>query len=120
MNTRFSYLSLAVAGAVVALPGAAAAQNFLQTLSVINTAINALIPILISLAIVLFFWGVIRYIVNLGDEGKRQEAIQLMIWGVIAIFVMVSIWGLIRLLQGTFQVTGNQPIVPAGIQLRPN
>ncbi|TSC62362.1 MAG: hypothetical protein Athens041674_525 [Parcubacteria group bacterium Athens0416_74] len=40
-----------------------------------------------------------------------------MMYGVIAIFVMVSIWGIIRLLQNTFKVTSTDPIIPKGIQI---
>lgn len=106
-----------VALAVIVLPGVAGAVTILDTLNLVNTVINALVPIIISLALVVFFWGLVTYIVQLGNEEKRKEAMQLMIWGVIAIFVMVSIWGIIRLLQSTFKVTSQDPIVPKAIQL---
>lgn len=109
------FVSLAV---LVAVPSVAGAVTFLDTLGLINTIINALVPIIISLALVVFFWGLVMYLAVLGDDEKRKKAIQLMIWGVVAIFVMVSIWGLVRLLQSTFRVDNQDPIVPKAIQLR--
>ena len=40
-----------------------------------------------------------------------------MLMGVVTIFVMVSIWGIIRLLQSTFRVTSTEPVIPKTIQL---
>ena len=53
----------------------------------------------------------------MGGEGKEgaSKGIQLMLWGIIAIFVMVSIWGIIGLLRSTFRVTSNTAIVPGGV-----
>ena len=61
--------------------------------------VSSLIPLLIAVALVVFFWGLVRYIVNPGeghDEGKK-----VMIAGLVALFVMVSVWGIIRLAQTT-------------------
>ena len=52
-----------------------------------------------SLALLVFFWGLARFIFKIGSGGDAKavaEGKQLMIWGVIAIFVMVSIWGILR------------------------
>lgn len=55
------------------------------------------VPILISLALVAFMWGVLKYILPAGDEGKMKEGRQMMIYGIIGIAVMVSVWGLVNL-----------------------
>lgn len=54
-----------------------------------------------ALGLLAFFWGLVRYIFKIGGDTKAaEEGRKLMIWGTLAIFVMVSIWGLVRLLQG--------------------
>jgi len=113
-STKFLFGS---ALAVVLFPGVAGAVTILDTLNLVNTVINALVPIIISLALVVFFWGLVMYLVKIGDDAERKKGVSLMIWGVVAIFVMVSIWGIIRLLQSTFKVTSQDPIVPKAIQL---
>jgi len=118
MQKYVSALALSTFG-VLLMPHAAGAVTFLDTLNLINTVINALVPIIISIALVVFFWGLVQYLVKIGGGSSqdRGDAIQLMIWGVVAIFVMVSIWGIIRLLQSTFKVNSQDPIVPKAIQL---
>lgn len=106
--------SVAVAGTLL-LPFAASAQTLLDTLGLANTFLNAAIGLFITLAIVVFFWGLIQYLSQVGE--KKTEALQTMFYGVIAIFVMVSIWGIIRLLQSTFKVTSTSPVIPQGIQI---
>lgn len=108
--------TVTLAIALVLIPVVANAQTLLQTLGLINTFLNALIGIFITLAIVIFFWGLIKYLYSMGTE-DAHKAISLMVWGVAMIFVMVSIWGIIRLLQATFRVTSTDPVIPKGIQL---
>ncbi len=62
--------------------------------------INKVIPIVVLLALVAFMWLCVRYVMSPSDEGwQRRSAI---IWSLIALFVMFSIWGLIRVLCNTF------------------
>ena len=108
--------SSVLAAATVALPAFAGAATLLDTLALANTFLNALIGLFITLAIVVFFWGLVKYLVSIGGE-EKSEGLQIMFYGVIAIFVMVSIWGIIRLLQSTFKVTSTDPVIPKGIQI---
>ncbi|OGG52000.1 hypothetical protein A3C18_04170 [Candidatus Kaiserbacteria bacterium RIFCSPHIGHO2_02_FULL_54_11b] len=100
---------------MLALPAFASAATLLDTLALFNTFLNALIGLFITVAIVVFFWGLIKYLMVAGEE--KSEGLQIMFYGVIAIFVMVSIWGIIRLLQSTFKVTSTDPVIPKGIQI---
>lgn len=108
------WISLAAAG-TIALPALASAATLLNTLALVNTFLNALVGLFITLAIVVFFWGLIKYLMAVGDE--KSAGLQIMFYGVLAIFVMVSIWGIIRLLQSTFSVTSTSPVIPQGIQI---
>ena len=101
--------------ATLLLPAIASAQTLMNILALANTFLNALIGLFITLAIVVFFWGLIKYLLNAGEE--KSAGLEIMFYGVIAIFVMVSIWGIIRLLQATFKVTSTDPIIPKGIQI---
>lgn len=101
--------------AIVAAQQTTAAQGLLGTLALANRILNGLVGLMILIAILAFFWGLIKYLFSGGGEDK-SEGLKLMFYGVIAIFVMVSIWGIIRLLQQTFGVGNNTSITPAGIQ----
>jgi hypothetical protein len=68
--------------------------------------VNQLITLLVSLAIALFFYGIIKSMLSAGDPKARKEGINIMIYGIVALFVMVSLWGLVAILQNTFGVSG--------------
>ena len=98
--------------AVLVLPSLAGAVTLLDTINLVSQFINAAIPILIALAIVYFFIGLIGYVTK-----SIKESASMMIGGIIAIFVMVSIWGIIKLLQNTFKVGDTNPVVPKAINI---
>ncbi len=116
MRARIIHSSILALG-TLALPALVGAASLFDTLSLFNTFLNALIGLFITLAIVVFFWGLIKYLWDVGGSEDKSEGLQIMMYGVIAIFVMVSIWGIIRLLQNTFKVTSTDPIIPKGIQI---
>mgnify|MGYP003424279303 CR=1 FL=1 len=72
---------------------------------------KALIPLLITLSIVLFIIGVIKYISKADEPAEREEGRNFMIYGLVALFVMVSIWGLVGIIQGTFGL-GTNVLIP--------
>jgi len=71
---------------------------------VIDQIINPLIPVLIGIGLIVFFWGIIQFVLNADSEEKRTTGKQHMMWGIIGIFIMVSVWGIIYLLQDFFGV----------------
>ena len=116
MHKRIAISSLAVASAL--LPLLASAQTLNETLLFVSTLLNGVIGLFITLAIVVFFWGLIKYLWSIDSE-NAQEGIKIMFWGIVAVFVMVSIWGIIKLLQNSLRVTSIDPIVPRGIYYTP-
>lgn len=77
----------------------------LQTIigSLLDTIIKPLFPILIGLGFIGFFWGIASYLFAMAGDAKHiEEAKKFMLWGVITITVMLSVWGLVQLLQGIF------------------
>jgi hypothetical protein len=66
-----------------------------------NWLLNALVPLLIGIAVVYFIWEVFQYTIA-ADEDKKKTARTQIIWGIVGIFVMVSVWGLVNILQSTF------------------
>jgi len=97
------FLSLVVFSPILAL----ASGDSLNTL-IINTARliqDGVIPVVIGLALLTFLWGVMKYGTS-RDEASRKESIAIIINGIIVLFVMVSVWGLVAILQATFGTSG--------------
>lgn len=111
-----SYLKATILGAVAFAPFMASAETLGGILGTLAQLIGAATPIVVALALVYFFWGLGTFILNSGDEGKRKEAISIMIYGIIALFVMVSIWGIINVLQTTFNVQQGSDIRAPRVQ----
>lgn len=66
-----------------------------DTLAWLKDVIDFLIPLLLTLAVLVFFWGLVKFIMNASDEAAKESGKNLMIWGMIALFVMVAFWGII-------------------------
>jgi hypothetical protein len=60
-----------------------------------------LIPIVMSLGLLAFLWGVVQFIRKGGDPKEREQGRQFMLWGIIGLAVMASVWGLVRVLTNT-------------------
>jgi hypothetical protein len=58
--------------------------------------VNNLIFAMAGLAMFAFFWGLVVFLFKSGDPISHQEGKNRMLWGIIALFVMVSIYGIIR------------------------
>jgi len=71
--------------------------------------IGLLIPLIIGIGVVLFLWGILKYVIAKGPEGKKN-AIGIIVYGILAIFVMISVWGLVNVLSETFRLSS----VPGG------
>jgi len=67
----------------------------------IKNLLNNVLPVLFALAIIYFFWGLITFIRSAGDPEAAKKGKGIMIWGIVAIFVMAAIFGLITWLAGT-------------------
>lgn len=70
---------------------------------------QSVVPLLFGLATVGFIWGVIQMVINPEDAEKRKQGKQYMIWGLIGLFVMLSVWGLVAILTATFSINSAIP-----------
>lgn len=73
------------------------------------TISSVIIPLLVSLAIMVFIYGVITYIISADDEEKRKVGRSYILYGIIGIFVIVSVWGLVNILSNTFGISNSVP-----------
>jgi len=90
-----------VLGATV--PFFAFAADAFSILKTIMSLLNTIVPILITLAVVYFVWGVIQYTLSTDEEAKAGARSKI-INGLIGLFIIVSFWGVIALVGGTFGV----------------
>jgi hypothetical protein len=96
-----------------ALVFAASATGGLHNLlTQVSTLVGRLVPFFIGLALVAFLWGVLRYIFTASGGEDKKEAKMFMVWGIVALAVMVSVWGLVNLLRETLLPEGKNQTIP--------
>lgn len=67
--------------------------------------LNYIVPALVTLAVVYFIWGVIQFMISSDEESKKMSRTKI-INGLIGLFVIVAFWGIVGLVQRTFDVQG--------------
>jgi len=90
-------------GASALLPVAAFASG--PDLGYVDSAVSEvgelvvqLVPVVIAIGLLLFIWGLVQFIMASGDDEARAVGKRKIIWGIVALFVIVSVWGLVGLL----------------------
>ena len=89
---------------LMAAPFVAGAADLGTVIEKVQGWVTALLPLLVGVAVLVLIVGIIRYITAGEDEEKRGKARGLMIYGIIGLFVMVSMWGLVIFLGTTFGI----------------
>jgi hypothetical protein len=80
---------------------------------IINTINNVIVPVLFAVAFIVFLWGAFNtFILGANSEDVKEKGKNLMLYGLIGFFVMVSIWGLVNILTNTVGLSGGNG--PAG------
>ena len=119
-------LKKGIAVAMFALPTFAfaapvyAGSPFASAIQFIQDLLAILVPLIILAAGVLFMWGLLKYVMNASDEAAKEAGKTLMIWGMVAIFVMVSFWGIIGFFAQTLDLNETVTVVaPPAVTLTP-
>ena len=60
--------------------------------------VNPLIFIAISIAFVVFIWGIVDFLRNRNSPEERKKGFSHMIWGVIGLAIMISFKGIIAMI----------------------
>src|SRR3989344_9646207 len=67
----------------------------------LQSLFNYIFPILLLIAVFIVVWGIFQFILNSGDEEARKSGRSKILWGIVGIFLMLSVWGLINILVNT-------------------
>ena len=87
--------------------------------------IGPVMQVVFAAGFLLFLWGLVQFLWNLEESSSHEEGKQHMLWGIIGMFIMVSIWGIIGMISNTFNLgvnsggfndgTGNLPGVTGNL-----
>jgi len=73
----------------------------------INIINFIVVPVIFAIAFIVFIWGAFQvFIMGANDADVKSKGKNHMLWGLIGFFVMVSVWGLVNILIGSFNFGG--------------
>ena len=67
----------------------------------IDNIVNPIIYFLFAIALLYFLYGVLIFIINADDESARATGKTHMFWGIIGLFIMVSVYAILGMVIGT-------------------
>ena len=112
------FITLAQVNPGGTIPTGGGTNKISNWITAIGGWVQTLAIMLIGVAVLVFFWGIIRYVMAGADEEKRAAGRSLMIYGIIGLFVMVAVWGLVYFLASVLGVSVgggvNTPGIPTG------
>ncbi len=100
------------------LPVCAYAQDYTwltTTIVEIRYAVGITVPVLLGVAVLFFVAGLVRYLLNADDDDARETGRRHMLWGVLALFVIVTVWSIVLLLVELTGVTMGQQYDAPGV-----
>ena len=91
------YRLLIISAMTVLVPGIvfAQGQDAWSLWDYIFKLIGRLIELGWIITVLTFLWGLVQFMRQADNEGKRKEARQMMIGSIVAFFIAVSFWGLV-------------------------
>ena len=72
--------------------------------SINRLIINPIIILAFAVALLVFFWGLVQFIMSETADAKRKDGSKKIIYGLLGMFVMISAYGIIRLILDTFGI----------------
>lgn len=69
---------------------------------IVEIIVNPAIYLVFSVGLLVFVYGVVEFLHELSKGGDTKQGKSHMLWGILGMFIMVSVFGIIHLLNGTF------------------
>lgn len=88
-------------------------QNLRELVNLFLRPLAQIFTLISILAVLVFFWGLAKFIFQAGDSKSHESGKELMKWGIITLFVMISLMGILSFLSGELGFG------PVGIPLLP-
>ena len=61
--------------------------------------------LLLAVVVMVFFWGLVKFIGNSSDPKAREEGKKFIVWGLIAFLVLFSLWALVGWIESSLNIT---------------
>jgi len=77
-------------------------ENFAELVGFFISILELIVPLIFSLTLLVIVWKMIdSWIINADNPSKIKEGKQYVLWGIIVLVVMSTVWGVLRLLRNS-------------------
>ncbi len=83
---------------------------------IVEIIINPLLVLIFAAGLVVFMWGLLQFMKNVDNEGERSTGKSHMLWGLVGMFIMVAVQGIIGLVVDTLDIRQSQTPFGGGVQ----
>ncbi|MCG3769476.1 MAG: hypothetical protein JW384_00598 [Nitrosomonadaceae bacterium] len=80
-------------------------QNLMD--KIVAIIIDPLILLIFSVGFVVFLWGLVEFMRNVESESSRETGKRHMLWGLVGMFIMIAVQGIIAIALDTFDINPN-------------
>ena len=70
----------------------------------ISVIITPLLQLFFAVALAVFAWGVVQFLIALNKGGNLEQGKDHMLWGILGMAIMLGAYGIITIVLGTFNV----------------
>ena len=88
----------------VVIPNVATAQTIRTIVQDLTSFVSLFIPILTAAALLVFIAGLAEYIFQAGNESAVETGKNRMIWGIVGLFLVSTIWAVVQLVGGSIGI----------------
>ncbi|MBP9760378.1 MAG: hypothetical protein KBD24_03350 [Candidatus Pacebacteria bacterium] len=106
LTTRL--LSALCLGVLLPTVASAVAPKLTDIIDAFTGSLTGFVAVAFGIAFVVFLWGVVTFIHKAGDDAEIAKGRQRMLWGVVGLFVIASVWGIVAILQALFGVDADK------------
>ena len=86
-------------------------STFKDIIDEVKGIIDILLPILVAVALIVFFWGLSKFILHSGNQADLEKGKNYMLWGILALFILLSYKAIVSLVATDLDI-GDGTTVP--------
>ena len=77
----------------------------------VDLIVDPAILVIFTFGFFLFIWGLVQFLWNLDEGGENASGKQHMLWGIVGMLIMVSVFGILNIIDNTLGLNAANPDV---------
>jgi hypothetical protein len=86
-------------------------MNFIEIISYLVGILGSIIELLFGIAVLVFLWGIVKFVAHADDEKAVAEGKSLIVWGLVGLFVLVTFWGIVGYIQESIGINDDPSVI---------